>query len=98
MKCSGLCFIFEGEKDVERAWEFGLSATCNSGGANNWKTEQSEWLKDRKICIVPDNDEAGKKHAKSVEHSLKKLEIDCFICGNMPPTCLKKVISLTGWI
>ena len=74
-----LCFIFEGEKDVERAWKFGLSATCNSGGANNWKTEQSEWLKDRKICIVPDNDEAGKKHAKSVEHSLKKLEIDCFI-------------------
>ena len=74
-----LCFVFEGEKDVERAWEFGLSATCNSGGAKNWKTEQSEWLKDRKICIVPDNDEAGKKHAKSVEHSLKKLEIDCFI-------------------
>ena len=74
-----LCFIFEGEKDVERAWKFGLSATCNSGGANNWKTEQSEWLKDRKICIVPDNDEAGKKHAKSVEHSLKKLEINCFI-------------------
>jgi archaellum biogenesis ATPase FlaH/5S rRNA maturation endonuclease (ribonuclease M5) len=74
-----LCFIFEGEKDVERAWKFGLSATCNSGGANNWKTEQSEWLKDRKICIVPDNDEAGKKHAKSVEHSLRKLSIDCFI-------------------
>jgi archaellum biogenesis ATPase FlaH/5S rRNA maturation endonuclease (ribonuclease M5) len=74
-----LCFIFEGEKDVERAWKFGLSATCNSGGAKNWKTEQSEWLKDRKICIVPDNDEAGKKHAKSVEYSLKKLEIDCFI-------------------
>ena len=74
-----LCFVFEGEKDVERAWEFGLSATCNSGGAKNWKTEQSEWLKDRKICIVPDHDEAGKKHAKSVEHSLKKLEIDCFI-------------------
>ena len=74
-----LYFIFEGEKDVERAWKLGLSATCNSGGAKNWKTEQSEWLKDRKICIVPDNDEAGKKHAKSVEHSLKKLEIDCFI-------------------
>ncbi|MDG2407089.1 MAG: AAA family ATPase [Paracoccaceae bacterium] len=74
-----LCFVFEGEKDVERAWEFGLSATCNSGGAKNWKTEQSEWLKDRKICIVPDNDEAGKKHAKSVEHSLRKLSIDCFI-------------------
>ena len=74
-----LYFIFEGEKDVERAWKFGLSATCNSGGANNWKTEQSEWLKDRKICIVPDNDEAGKKHAKSLEHSLRKLSIDCFI-------------------
>ena len=85
-----LCFIFEGENDVERAWKFGLSATCNSGGANNWKTEQSEWLKDRKICIVPDHDEAGKKHAKSVEHSLKKLEIDCFILWEYASDLLEK--------
>ena len=83
-----LCFIFEGEKDVERAWDAGLSATCNSGGANNWKDEQSEWLKDYKVCIVPDNDEVGKKHAKSVERSLRKSGIDCFIlweyCSDLP--------------
>ena len=27
------CFVYEGEKDVERAWQHGLSATCNVGGA-----------------------------------------------------------------
>jgi archaellum biogenesis ATPase FlaH/5S rRNA maturation endonuclease (ribonuclease M5) len=83
-----LCFIFEGEKDVERAWAAGLSATCNSGGASNWKNEHSEWLKKRRICIVPDNDEAGRKHAKSVERSLKQLGIECFIlwecCSTLP--------------
>jgi len=28
-----MCFVFEGEKDVERAWEHGLTATCNVSGA-----------------------------------------------------------------
>ena len=32
-----MAFIFEGEKDVERAWDRGLLATCNVGGAKNWK-------------------------------------------------------------
>ena len=27
-----ICFVFEGEKDVERAWCNGLLATCNVGG------------------------------------------------------------------
>ena len=83
-----LCFIFEGEKDVERAWAAGLSATCNSGGASARNNEHSEWLTNRRICIVPDNDEAGTQHAKSVERSLKKLGIECFIfwecCSTLP--------------
>ena len=27
-----MVFIFEGEKDVDRAIKFGLLATCNAGG------------------------------------------------------------------
>ena len=31
-------FILEGEKDVDRALKHGLLATCNAGGAGNWKS------------------------------------------------------------
>ncbi len=59
-----LAFIFEGEKDVECAWDRGLLATCNVGGAKNWKDELNAHLKDRNVCIVPDNDKAGTSHAQ----------------------------------
>mgnify|MGYP001364350198 CR=1 FL=1 len=74
-----LVFIFEGEKDVERAWRLGLSATCNVGGAKNWKDELNKYLKGRIVCIVPDNDKAGTNHAQEVQASLNKSGIDCFI-------------------
>ena len=74
-----MAFIFEGEKDVERAWDRGLLATCNVGGAKNWKDELNAHLKDRNVCIVPDNDKAGTNHAQKVYASLTKSGIDCFI-------------------
>ena len=74
-----LAFIFEGEKDVERGWDRGLLATCNVGGAKNWKDELNAHLKDRTVCIVPDNDKAGTNHAQKVYASLTKSGIDCFI-------------------
>ena len=61
-----LVFIFEGEKDVERGWDRDLLATCNVGGAKNWKDELNAHLKDRTVCIVPDNDKAGTNHAQKV--------------------------------
>ena len=74
-----ICFVFEGEKDVERAWCNGLLATCNVGGAANWKDELNQYLGGRTVCIVPDNDEAGEMHAKKVHASLCKAGIDCFV-------------------
>ena len=75
----GFCFVFEGEKDVERAWQHGLSATCNVGGAGKWAPELNQFLIERTVCIVPDNDTAGSNHARKVEASLRSAGIDCFI-------------------
>ena len=61
-----LCFVFEGEKDAERAWQNGLLATCNVGGAGKWTIDLNQYLFGRTVCIVPDNDDAGSKHAKKV--------------------------------
>jgi len=74
-----LCFVFEGEKDVERAWHNGLIATCNVGGAGKWANDLNQYLVGRTVCIVPDNDEAGSNHAQKVQASLHSSGIDCLI-------------------
>lgn len=59
-------FICEGEKDVNRLVGLGLVATTNSGGAGKWRSEYSQFLRGRAVCIVPDNDEPGRAHASQV--------------------------------
>lgn len=62
--------IVEGEKDVDRCAEIGLVATTNAGGAGKWRDEYSEHFRDRKVVILPDIDEPGRKHAQQVANSL----------------------------
>ncbi|SHL30906.1 hypothetical protein [Roseibium suaedae] len=63
-------FIVEGEKDVETLRSLDLTATCNPFGALKWKDSFSQWLKDRDVVILPDNDERGEAHAKQVLQSV----------------------------
>jgi len=74
--------IVEGEKDVETARRLGFTATCNAGGAGKWKEEYSEPLRGKRVTIVADVDEPGRKHAQQVAaylvgrvESLKVLEL-----------------------
>jgi hypothetical protein len=76
---SKLLFIFEGEKDCERAWQHGLSATTNVGGAGKWRAHLNDYIVGRTVCIVPDNDKPGADHAKSVLAILRASQIDSFI-------------------
>lgn len=74
-----LVFIFEGEKDVDRAFAHGLLATCNAAGAGNWKSELNKYLLSHKVCVVPDNDTAGLDHADKVLGCLISDDIEAFI-------------------
>jgi len=65
-------FVVEGEKDVDRLAEVGLIATTNPLGARKWRDEYSESLKGKRVVIIPDNDEAGRSHAREVAASLIK--------------------------
>ena len=76
---NNIIFIFEGEKDCERAWENGLQATTNVQGAGKWSDSLNGPLNGRTVCIVPDKDEAGENHAQKVQSSLQRSGIDCFI-------------------
>lgn len=66
----GMVFVVEGEKDVIALKQIGLLATCNAGGAGKWRKDFAPYLAGRDICILPDNDNAGSKHAELVASSL----------------------------
>jgi hypothetical protein len=71
--------ICEGEKDADnvRALNLGsrekgvfVAATTNFDGAGKWRDEYSPYLLGKKVIILPDNDEAGRKHAERVARSI----------------------------
>jgi len=64
-------FVTEGEKDADRLAGFGLTATCNPGGAGKWRPEHSAYLHGAHVVILPDNDDPGRKHAHQVAASLQ---------------------------
>jgi hypothetical protein len=59
-------FIVEGEGKADLLASWGLVATCNSGGAGKWDAAFADYLKDRDVVILPDNDEPGWGHAEAV--------------------------------
>ncbi|MCP4708831.1 MAG: DUF927 domain-containing protein, partial [Planctomycetes bacterium] len=63
-------FLVEGEKDADRLITEGLIATTTSMGAGKWREEYTEYFRDRKAVILPDNDAAGEKHAARIASAL----------------------------
>jgi hypothetical protein len=69
----GPIYVFEGEKDVDNAREWGLVATCNSGGAGKgkWLSGYSESMRGKPAVICNDADPPGREHADRIAPSLK---------------------------
>jgi hypothetical protein len=63
-------YIVEGEKDCEALAKLGFTATTNPMGAGKWKSELNSYFFNRHILIIPDNDDAGRKHAEQVARNL----------------------------
>ena len=63
-------FVVEGEAKADLLASWNLTATCNAGGAKNWKPEHAAFLKDADVILVPDNDGVGWEHANIVGASL----------------------------
>lgn len=64
-------FVVEGEKDVHRLEREGLVGTTNPMGAGKWRDAFSDALVDADVRIIPDNDDAGREHARKVAESLR---------------------------
>src|SRR4051794_14387479 len=63
--------LAEGEKDVDRLRTLGFAATTNPQGAGKWRPEYADTLAGKRVVVLPDNDEAGRKHAGKVAASLR---------------------------
>jgi len=66
-------FIVEGEKDADALAALGLAATCNAQGAGKWRAEYNRHFAGKRVCILPDNDAPGRKHAHDVARQLHGL-------------------------
>lgn len=66
----GAIVIVEGEKQADALYELGFTATCNAGGAGKWREEWKEFFSGRDVVILPDNDQAGRDHARDVTKKL----------------------------
>jgi DNA polymerase I len=64
-------YVLEGEKDVDRARkELGITATTCAMGAGKWRDSYSYTLAGADVVLIPDNDEAGRKHVLKVAENL----------------------------
>ena len=79
--------IVEGEKDVHSLATLGVFATCNAGGAGKWSADLSEHFRDARVVILPDNDEAGHRHAVDVASKLHGIaaEVRIVELPGLPP-------------
>ncbi len=73
--------VTEGEKDADRVRELNLSqfdksgftslaVTTNVEGAGRWRAEYAPYFTGKDVTIVPDRDEIGETHAKTVAASV----------------------------
>jgi hypothetical protein len=63
--------VVEGERDVLTLEALGLLATTGTGGTGmGWRDSYSLSLRGRRVAVLPDNDEAGLKHAERAAGSL----------------------------
>jgi hypothetical protein len=66
-------FVAEGEKDVDRLRALGFTATCNPEGAGKWRPEYAGWFRHRPVVVLPDNDQAGRDHARDITRGLDRV-------------------------
>jgi hypothetical protein len=61
----------EGEKDADALADLGLVATTHAGGAGApWLPQYTDWLRGRKVVLLPDNDAPGRARVRAIARAL----------------------------
>lgn len=88
-------FLCEGEKDADNVISIGLVGTTNPQGAGKWRNEYTDILKNKKVVILRDNDNAGEEHARKVASEIYETSNDVrvVLLPDLPPKG-----DVTDWI
>jgi hypothetical protein len=63
--------IVEGEKDADTVSGLRFTGTTSPMGARKWRPEYSDFLKDKDVILIPDNDNEGREHMAQVGTALR---------------------------
>ena len=80
-------YVVEGEKNAKDLIALGLTATCNPGGAGKWNDDYSKALIGKRVFVLPDNDDPGRKHARQIALSVHEhgaAEIRVLLLPDLP--------------
>jgi 5S rRNA maturation endonuclease (ribonuclease M5) len=81
-KYAGVACVTEGEKDactvnaLHLIGPHGSVIATTSGGAESWDAELAKELRGKRVVLMPDSDEPGKKYAADVKASLEAEDIE----------------------
>lgn len=91
-------FVVEGEKDVATLEGWGLTATCNAGGAGGWRVEFGPLFAGADVVALADNDAPGRSHAADVCALLRPhaKRLRCVEMGDVAPDLPEKG-DVTDW-
>jgi RecA-family ATPase len=80
-------WICAGEKDTDRLFNAGLTATTNIGGEGKWRHEYAEEFRGRHCVVLQDNDATGEKHVAAVAKSLHNIaaSVRVLLLPELPP-------------
>ena len=76
---SDIVYFVEGEKDADNLNSIGLVATTTVSGASSFNKrakEYCEFLKNKQVFIIPDNDNSGYKYAEDIKKALDGIAKD----------------------
>lgn len=91
-------FIVEGEKDSDNLIRIGLAATTSFDGASKskqnqkWRDSYNKYFEGARVVLLPDNDNPGRAHMKSIANKLSAITEDIKII-NLPGLEIKEDVS-----
>lgn len=87
--------IVEGEKDVHTVEGLGLVGTTFPFGAGAWRDEYAIHFKNKRVVVLPDNDEAGMNHALDICKGIYEL-VEAVKIVKLPG--LKEKGDISDWV
>lgn len=80
--------VVEGEKDADALSALGICATTKPMGSGSWPDELTPYFEGKRVWVVPDNDDVGRKTAERTAAALSAVAASVTVadlCAGMKP-------------